>query len=355
MYRLLSALLFLLPLTANAKNNIDTHLVNEMLTTVNRQYIEPVDNAELILAGMQAVSDLDNKFTFSKGRDRFYIYYNRVVNRAIPFPENSDDVLAWIEALSKLLNAATEISPAADIKDFELPDRVMKKMTAKLDEYSHYYSEYDYDEDAHKNEIYTLFKDRLIDDVLYLKVRTFNKQTGESVKKALENNPDVKGVVLDLRGNSGGMFNEALKVANLFCDNEIITYTAGRNNADIHYYTSKESPLYTGPLVIMIDGDTASAAEVLAGGLQEQSRAKLIGAHSFGKGTIQSVTQMSNGGRLVLTTEQFFTPSGKVIHKKGIEPDVCLSGKTADGCYNEKRVDKEEDIDEAIKLLKGKL
>lgn len=355
MYRLLTALFLLLPLSAVAKNNIDTHLVNEMLTTVNRQYYEPVDNAELILAGLQAVSDLDNKFTFSKGRDRFYIYYNRVINRAVPFPEKDDDVYAWIETLSKLLNATTEISKIADVKDFELPDRVMKKMTEKLDEYSHYYSEYDYDENSHKNEVYTLFKDRLIDDVLYLKVRTFNKQTGKLVQQALENNPEVKGVVLDLRGNSGGMFNEALKVANLFCDNEIITYTAGRNNENIHYYTSKENPLYTGPLVIMIDGDTASAAEVLSGGLQEQSRAKLIGTHSFGKGTIQSVTQMSNGGRLVLTTEQFFTPSGKVIHKKGIEPDVCLSGKTREGCYSEKRVDKEEDIEQAIKLLKGEL
>lgn len=354
MYKWLTAFL-LLPLTASAKNNIDTHLVNEMLTTVNRQYIEPVDNAELIYAGLQALPDLDNKFTISKGKDRFYIYYNRVINRAIPFPADNNDVLAWIETLSKILNTATEISKTADIKDFELPDRVMKKMAESLDEYTHYYSEYDYDEDLRKNEIYTLFKDRLIDDVLYLKVRTFNKQTGKLVKQALEQNPEVKGVVLDLRGNSGGMFNEALKVANLFCDNEIITYTAGRNNENIHYYTSKNQPLYTGPLAVMIDGDTASAAEVLSGGLQEQSRAKLIGTHSFGKGTIQSVTQMSNGGRLVLTTEQFFTPGGKVIHKKGIEPDVCLSGATDEGCLSEKRLEYEEDIDEAIKLLKNEI
>ncbi len=355
MYRLLTAFFMLLPLTANAKDNIDTRLVNEMLTTVNRQYIEPVDNAELVFAGLQALADLDNKFTISKGSDRFYIYYNRIINRAVPFPQKNDDVLAWIETLSKVLNTATEISPAAEVKDFELPDRVMQKMTEKLDEYTHYYSEYDYDEDARQNEIYTLFKDRVIDDILYLKVRTFNKQTGKMVKTALEQNPDVKGVVLDLRGNSGGMFNEALKVAGLFCDNEIITYTAGRNNANIHYYTSSGNPIYTGPLVIMIDGDTASAAEVLAGGLQEQSRAKLIGAHSFGKGTIQNVTQMSNGGRLVLTTEQFFTPSGKVIHKRGIEPDVCLSGKTREGCLNDKRVDIEEDIDKAIRLLKNEI
>lgn len=355
MYRFLTVFLLLFPLTAPAKNNIDMHLINEMLTTINRQYIEPIDNAELINNGLQALVDLDSRFTISKGQDRFYIYYNRVINKAFPFPDKNDNVLAWIETLTQILNHATTISQQADIKDFELPDRVIQKITENLDEYSHYYSEYDYDESARKNEIYTLFKDRLINDILYLKVRTFNKQTGKLVKQALEQNPEVKGVILDLRGNSGGIFNEALKVANLFCDNEIITYTAGRNNANIHYYTSKENPLYKGPLVIMIDGDTASAAEVLSGGLQEQSRAKLIGAHSFGKGTIQSVTQMSNGGRLVLTTEQFYTPSGKIIHKKGIEPDVCLSGKTRNGCLNEKRADKEEDIDAAIKLLKEEL
>lgn len=355
MYRLLTAVFILIASTATAKNNIDTHLINEMLTTVNRQYIEPVDNAELIYAGLQALVDLDDKFTVSKGRDRFYLYYNRVINKAFAFPQNNDDVLAWVETLTDILNHAAKISPAAGIKDFELPDRVMIKITEKLDEYSHYYSEYDYDESVRQNEVYTLFKDRLIDDVLYLKVRTFNKQTGKMVRQALEQNPQIKGVILDLRGNSGGMFNEALKVANLLCDNEIITYTSGRNNADIHYYTSKDNPLYAGPLVVMIDGDTASAAEVLSGGLQEQSRAKLIGAHSFGKGTIQSVTQMSNGGRLVLTTEQFFTPSGKIIHKRGIEPDVCLSGKTPDGCLKEKRVDKEEDIDKALQLLKNEI
>lgn len=354
MFRLLITFL-LFPLTAAAKNNIDTHLINEMLTTVNRQYIEPVDNAELVYAGSQALTDLDDKFTISRGKDRIYMYYNRVINRAFALPQKNDDVAAWIETLTQILNRATEISKVADIKDFELPDKVMQKITESLDEYSHYYSEYDYDEDLRQNEIYTLFKDRLIDDVLYLKVRTFNKQTGKLVRQALEQNPNIKGVVLDLRGNSGGMFNEALKVANLFCDNEIITYTAGRNNENIHYYTSKDSPLYTGPLVIMIDGDTASAAEVLAGGLQEQSRAKLIGAHSFGKGTIQNITQMSNGGRLVLTTEQFFTPGGKVIHKKGIEPDVCLSGATDEGCLSEKRLEYEEDIDEAIKLLKNEI
>ena len=347
--------LLLLPLSAAhaKKDTVDTHLLNEMLTTLNQQYIKPVDNADLIYKGAQIMPEMDKRLIISKGSNKFYVYYNGVIRRPIPFPYKNDDILGWVKALSKIISTSTKYSDAVRLHDFELPDLILKRITEQLDEYTHYYSEYEYNEEERKNAVYTLFNDRVIDDnVLYLKVRTFYQQTSSMVKHSLEKyGKDMEGVILDLRGNSGGILNEALKVASMFCDNEIITYTSGRDKKDKKYYTSEKNPLFTKPLVVMIDGDTASAAEVLAAALQEQSRAKLIGTHSFGKGTIQSVTKMSNDGKLVLTTEQFYTPSGKTIHKIGIEPDVCLTRRYDDVCNPESRVKVESDIDAAFNLL----
>lgn len=352
MKKLLILLLLFCYSEAAAETAVDKHLLNEMLTTVTNRYLEPVDNVTLVYNGLQALSDVDKNLVVSKGSDRFYIYYNQKINRSVRFPQDMQNIPQWVDTLAQIIDISTEISEKLSIRDFEIPDLIMKGMTSGLDKYTRYYSVYDYDDNEETNTVYTLFSERLIDDVLYLRVRVFNKQTAKAVENSLRQNQNINGVILDLRGNSGGMLNEALKVADLFCDNEIITYTAGRHNNNIHYYTSKEGALFGGALVIMVDGETASAAEVLAGGLQEQSRAKIIGMHTFGKGSIQTVTQMSNGGKLVLTGEQFFTPSGKVINEQGIEPDVCLSDTLTDSCPKEIRERRESDITQAVELVK---
>lgn len=355
MKKLFLLIAILLSSAAHAETVVDTDLLNEMLTTVTTNYLEPVDKTELVTTGLTVLNNLDRKVTVSKGSDRFYIYYNSQINKIVPFPEDTDSISGWVDTSEQIIDIASKLSEEIALKDFQIPDLMMKKVTASLDPYSHYYSEYDYKDTEESNSIYTLYSDRKIDNFLYLRVRIFNKQTDKMVRQSLEKNPDIKGVILDLRGNSGGMLNAALKVANLFCDNEIITYTAGRNNENIHYYTSEEGALYEGPLVILIDGETASAAEVLAGGLQEQSRAKLIGTRTFGKGTIQNVTQMRNSGRLVLTTEQFFTPSGKVIHQNGIIPDICLMPDARGDCPRINRLNEDADIEQAVKLLKNEI
>ena len=277
MKKILLSIVFVFVLGLHNSFSADKHLLNEMITTVNRQYIEPIDNVKTITAGLQALRDLDNKFTVSYGSDLIYTYYDGKISGAVPIPKD-DSILGWVNAVDKIIENATRVSQKALIKDFEIPDLIMKRMAQNLDEYSHYYSEYEYNEEEENNAVFTLYTDRVIDDILYMRVRVFNKQTGNMVEQSLKNHPDAKGVILDLRGNSGGMFNEALKVAKLFCDDEIITYTAERNEQNKHYYTAGGKALYTGPLVILIDGQTASAAEVLAAGLQEQSRAKLIGS-----------------------------------------------------------------------------
>lgn len=347
-----SAVLFM---TFPAFASVDENLLNEMLTMVNQDYLQPVSNAKLAADGLQAITDLDSDVVISKGSDKFYLYYKKQIKKIIQQPKDSADIAAWSKTMAQIADETSKWSEKVALKDFELPDLMMKKIISKLDKFSHYYSEYDYSDDAEENSIYTLYSDRKIDDVLYLRIRIFNKQTAKAVQGSLERNKPYSAVILDLRGNSGGILNEALKVADFFTDNEIITYTSGRDDSNIHYYTSKEGRLYSGPLAILVDGETASAAEVLAAGLQDQSRAKIIGTKTFGKGTIQNVIQMSNGGKLVLTTEQFFTPSGKIIHQNGVTPDLCVVPAADNSCPQESRLWEENDISTAIKLLKNEM
>ncbi len=334
---------------------VNENTISEILSTIDNQYYQEINRPETILTGLTALSDIDSNLHITKGTERFYIYYHSTVVRVIPFPENDESLSAWRETLIKVFQAAIEISEPIAIKDFELPDLFTQKLLTKLDEYSHYYSPYDYVENERSNAFHTLFSERLIDNVLYLRVRIFNKQTAANIEKSLRDHPEISGVILDLRGNSGGILNAALKTANFFTDNEIITYTAEKDNRNIHYYTSEEGELYRGPLVILIDGQTASAAEVLAAGLQEQSRAKLIGTRSFGKGTIQKVTRIGNGGKLALTTAQFFTPSGKKIHRRGVIPDFCTVSDEQNICRKAERLDNDEDLNTAIKAIKNEL
>lgn len=346
-------LMFFVTLRANAADSqIDNHLINEMLTSLNNQYLFEINNEEIIVSGLQFLHDMDKDVVISKGTDKIYIYYKQKIAKIVALPQDKTNILQWVDCVSKVFVGATQISEIIETRDFELPDLFMKKICESLDGNSHYYSEYDYEEKERENSIYTLYSDRKIDDVLYLKVRVFNKQTAKNIADSLQKRKPYAALIIDLRANSGGMLNEALKTAGLFTDG-IIAYTAGKNNRNKHYYSSDSQVVYDGPMVVLVDGQTASAAEVLAGGLQAQSRAKIIGTPTFGKGTIQNIIQMSNGGKLALTAEQFFTPSDNAINKRGIIPDVCSSEQIDGICQREERPDMEEDIELAIKTLKN--
>ena len=340
-------------LGANAyANRIDDQALNEVYTTIYNSYLETVSMEKITNEGLKALTDLDSNILISNGTERYYLYHNKQVKKVFPKPKDKENISQWIELNFNITQTAMDLSEKISLKNFELADIMAKRVLLSLDENSKYFSDYDYDENKGKNAIYTLYSDRVIDDILYLRIRIFNKQTAKQVINSINNNPNVGGIILDLRGNSGGMLDEALKVADLFLDNQIIAYTANRNKENIHYYTSKDGEMYSGPLIVIIDGETASAAEVLAAGLQSQSRAKIVGSQSYGKGTIQNITQISNGGKLVLTTEQFFTPDDKQIHNVGVTPDICLALKN-EVCFKENALRNENYLEEAIDLLKN--
>ncbi len=168
------------------------------------------------------------------------------------------------------------------------------------------------------------------DDVGYIRVTQFNEQTTDGLKKAIADltnqlGPDkVKGFVVDLRNNPGGLLDQAISVSDAFLDRGEIVSTRGRNAEETQRFNARPGDLTKGkPLIVLINGGSASASEIVAGALQDHKRATLVGTRSFGKGSVQTIIPLGAGnGALRLTTARYFTPSGRSIQAKGITPDI---------------------------------
>ena len=159
----------------------------------------------------------------------------------------------------------------------------------------------------------------------YLRITQFSEVVPEQVKEALQelSQKEVEGIVLDLRNNAGGLVSSGLAVADAFVTNQPIVETKNREGINDPIPSSEET-LYNGPMVTLINKGTASASEILAGALQDNGRSKLIGSSSFGKGLIQSLSNLSDGSGLAITVASYLTPSGKSIQDIGITPDRVL-------------------------------
>lgn len=161
-------------------------------------------------------------------------------------------------------------------------------------------------------------------DVLYIEIASFNLGTASQVRENLARYPHEKGVVIDLRGNPGGQIVEAVKTAELFV-REGVLLSYQKVDADPVVFRASNSNPDRAPLVVLVDRDTASAAEILAGALQDRNRAVVIGERSQGKGTVQEFITLNDGSKLELTVAKYRTPSGRTIDGVGIEPDLAAT------------------------------
>jgi carboxyl-terminal processing protease len=166
------------------------------------------------------------------------------------------------------------------------------------------------------------------DKIAYLRITSFNEKTYSGlsreitkIKKELGNK--MNGLVLDLRRNPGGLLNQAIKVSDAFLERGEIVSTRGRNNKNSKRFNAKPGDLINGlPMVVLINGGSASASEIVAGALQDHRRAVIMGTQSFGKGSVQTIMPISGHGAMRLTTASYFTPSGRSIQKTGVTPDI---------------------------------
>ncbi|MBM3518779.1 MAG: S41 family peptidase [Alphaproteobacteria bacterium] len=172
---------------------------------------------------------------------------------------------------------------------------------------------------------------RLESNAGYIRINSFSEQTSGDVESAVaaierQLGNDLEGFVLDLRNNPGGLLDQAVQVSDLFLDRGEIVSTRGRRPETVTRYNAKKGDVADGrPIIVLINGGSASAAEIVAGALQDHKRALVLGTTSFGKGSVQTVTPLGENGALRLTTSRYYTPSGRSIQATGIEPDIAVA------------------------------
>ena len=173
-------------------------------------------------------------------------------------------------------------------------------------------------------------RSRAEEDVGYIRITTFNEQTQQGLNRVIKDldakiGDKIKGYILDLRNNPGGLLDQAISVSDSFLDRGEIVSTRGRNAEQTQRYNAEFGDLIKNkPLVVLINGGSASASEIVAGALQDHQRATILGTKSFGKGSVQTIIPLGSMGAIRLTTARYFTPSGRSIQAKGIDPDISV-------------------------------
>jgi len=187
-------------------------------------------------------------------------------------------------------------------------------------------------------------------DVAYLRVEEFVTGSDRAVQEAVRDLGAVKAVVLDLRGNPGGSLPEAVSVADLFLAEGVIMTVARRGGSNQQHLAHRQGT-FEEPLVVLVDANTASAAEIVAGALQDNGRALIIGTQTFGKASVQTVIPLEDGSALKLTTARYYTPNGRSIQAEGIQPDIIVkyAKPSEDAAGDEKGRIREKDLQGHIK------
>ena len=180
----------------------------------------------------------------------------------------------------------------------------------------------------------------------YIRIINFQAQTTTDFKKALsdlEKQGKIKGLIVDLRNNPGGLLDQSVKIADIFIDEGVIVSTKGRiKEQNSMFYARDNNPKYKFPVVVLVNEGSASASEIVAGALQDHKKAVIIGAQTFGKGSVQTIIPMDSGAGLRLTTARYYTPSGRSIQATGITPDIIVPSPASLTVEHDEKEDEQE-------------
>jgi len=198
-------------------------------------------------------------------------------------------------------------------------------------------------------------KSKYIDDGIgYLRLTAFNENSGDQIKnkiKEFNKKKDLKGYILDLRNNPGGLLSQAIKITDYFLENGEIVSTKGRKASENRKFFARKGDLTNGKtLIVLINYGSASASEIVAGALKDHKRAILVGENSYGKGSVQSVIPLKNKGAIRLTISKYYLPSGESISEVGVTPDIEVEESSDDFVIN---TDTDNQLNFAVKLLNG--
>lgn len=326
------------------QNFIDVYQV------VKNNYVEPVDSNKLIQDAMKGmVNNLDPHSQFLNKEERNSLFNNingefagigieyQKVNNGIKIIAPIEDSPAY-KAGIKSGDVIFKIN-GKHISTFKNTNEATKNLRGKIGEkvkLTVYRSGKKFDFELKKDIIKAKStKGNVIDEKFaYVRISTFQKDTYLEVQKVIskinEKNK-VKGIILDLRGNPGGLLEEAINVSDLFLDESVVVFTKDRSDKKVYYRAKDGQIIKDVPMVVLVDGGSASASEIVAGALQDHKRAIIIGSKTFGKGSVQNIIEFNDGNAIKLTTSRYYTPNERSIQAKGISPDIeidSLSVKT---------------------------
>ena len=203
-------------------------------------------------------------------------------------------------------------------------------------------------------EIQSVKSDILEKNIGYIRLTSFNENSGEQIKKKikeLEDKKEIKAYILDLRNNPGGLLSQAIRISDFFLENGEIVSTKSRKASENRKWFAKKGDLTNGKtLIVMINYGSASASEIVAGALKDHKRAILLGENSFGKGSVQSIIPLKNEGAIRLTVAKYYLPSGKSISEVGVSPDIEIDEESDDFQIKTKT---DNQLNYALKLLNG--
>ncbi len=317
--------------------------LNELFKALQADYAATADFKNISLNGLKALTAFDEEIRLYNSDSKAFLYEANNLIGEFELPKENENPAQWHELLTTVLETSAERSPKINGNEKELEAQILNIMAQSLDKYSRAEAN-----TPLKAQVRSEFKQ----NILYIYPQLFAHGTADEIKKTIAAYPQADGVILDLRGNRGGDLNEAIKTTDLFLDGALIASSEDKSRHQ-YYYTATAGDILAGkPLAVLTDKNTASAAELVAAALGEQSRAVLIGTKTYGKGSIQNVYHIKNQ-TLFLTSGYFFTPSGKRINGDGILPQICTG--INDSCFVPDKANPTKDIQTAIRLIKKNL
>ena len=349
MYKFIFFLLLALTAAEPVKADYDT--IASVYRKVHEENPQHLSYARITEEALKGLQNMDDKLKFGTQAGRVTVYYDGKMVRSFHKPEQ-EKAEDWADLTEEVLAAAKKVSGQVSLHDFEAADEMLSALVSALKDGSKYYKAMD-----------------LAGEEVFVPIKVFDRDSAEKLHQAIEKEKDVAGMVLDLRGSFGGSLAAMVNIADMFLDDGIIVSVKSGDGQEENFYNANAGGEWDKkPLAVLVDADTASSAEALALSLQEQGRAKLVGTRTYGKSTVQELTDLDNGSRLSLTTSKILGPSGAEVSENGLVPDICTAymgevqkpefvaqkAKAAD-CPRQKREKQEFDILTARVLIHKKL
>ena len=334
-------------LVADAKDRYqDLQIFAKVLNYVQQYYVEEVDTQKLIYGGIKGMlSELDPHTNFLPP-DVYKEFENEtngefggigieitVQNDILTVISPIEDTPAWkagIQAGDKIVEINGDSTKGFSLAEAAQHMRGKKGSKVRLGIFRDSFDKpKEFIVERGVVKVRSVKYTDLEDGYGYIRLTSFIENSAPDLEKALKqiqkDHKQIKGVIIDLRRNPGGLLEQAVKISDLFLEKGIIVSTIGRNKADKEVRYAKKEGTYTGfPIIVLINEYSASASEILAGALQDNKRALIMGQQSFGKGSVQSVVKLGDGSGLKLTVARYYTPSGRSIQSEGIKPDIVV-------------------------------